>query len=95
LKSNNITYARIGGAWRPTIAIGNRVAQAHWLSTTTTTINAIIEHTPNTTLIESMSTITITTTTMPRITTKTTTIMPTINVCFHTYISFFLPNLCM
>jgi hypothetical protein len=36
-KNNNITYAKIGGAWRPTTTTSNIVAKAHWLLTITTT----------------------------------------------------------
>jgi hypothetical protein len=56
------------------------VAQAHWLLIVVTTPNVTIKHTPNTTSIESISIMTIKTTTIPII----TTIMPTINACFQT-----------
>jgi hypothetical protein len=56
------------------------VAQAHWLLIVITTPNVTIKHTPNTTSIESISTMKITTTTMPII----TTLMPIINACFQT-----------
>jgi hypothetical protein len=60
------------------------VAQAHELLATITITNTT-KHTPNTITIQSISKMTITITTMPIITTKTTTIMPTINaICnFH------------
>jgi hypothetical protein len=54
------------------------VAQAHELLATITTTN-ITKHTPNIITIQSISKMTITTTTMPIIATKTTIIMPTIN----------------
>jgi hypothetical protein len=85
LKNNITTNARTSGAWRPTTTIGNIVARAHWLSVVATTSNTITEHTPNTTTIETISTMKIIITTMPIITIKTImTIMPTINACFHT-----------
>jgi hypothetical protein len=60
------------------------VAQAHKLLAIITTTNTT-KHTPNTITIQSISKMTITTTTMSIIATKTTTIMPTINaICnFH------------
>ncbi len=79
LKSSITTNARTSGAWRPTTTIGNMVAKAHWLSVVATTSNTITEHTPNTTTIETISTMKIIITTMLIITLKTTiTIMPTI-----------------
>jgi hypothetical protein len=56
LKSNITTNARTSGAWRPTTTISNMIAKAHWLSVVTTTSNITIEHTPNTTTIETIST---------------------------------------
>jgi hypothetical protein len=72
--------ANIGDALRPIAIIGNMVAQAHWLLIVATTPNVTTKHTPNTTSIELISTMTITTRTMPII----TIITPTINVCFQT-----------
>jgi hypothetical protein len=60
------------------------VAQAHKPLVIITTTNTT-KNTPNTITIQSISKMTITTTKMSIITTKTTTIMPTINaICnFH------------
>jgi hypothetical protein len=53
-KNNNITYARIGGAWRPTTTTSNIIAKAHLAINNNNNMGNTIEHTPNTSTIESI-----------------------------------------